>query len=75
MEINTTTEKTLSTKQSKCLESESLLGLIENKQLDIYENMLFAHDYDLSDQKLLVEKNTKAEIKYNLNHFTKKAKR
>ena len=37
--------------------------------------MLFVHDCDLSDQKLLVEKIPKANIKYGPNHFTKKAKR
>ena len=58
-------------KHAKCVESISLFKIIENSQINNIEKLIFVHDCDLTDEKIIKEYLPKATIKFDPNHYAK----
>ncbi len=73
---NETSQLVMSTdKNSKCLEGETLKKIIQDTELFKYSNLVFVHDCDLSESKLLSEYLPSARILFDTNHYVKKQKK
>lgn len=62
-------------KHAKCMEAISLFKIIENTQLDMIDHLIFIHDCDLTDEKIIKDHLPKAIVKFDVNHYVKKNKK
>lgn len=54
------------------MESISLFKIIENTDINNIDHLIFVHDCDLTDEKMIKEYLPKAIIKFDPNHYAKK---
>lgn len=66
---------TSTTKHAKCMESIALFKIIDYTKLSMHHNLLFIHDCDLTDEKIIQDHLPDAVIKFDPNHFSKKNKK
>ena len=54
------------------MERINLLKIIEKTNISDFDNIIFVHDCDLTDEYLLNKQLKKAKILYDPNHYSKK---